>query len=36
MSEMHSDAFVFFNATGDLALTKIFPSLQNLNVTGES
>ena len=24
----HSDAFVFFGATGDLAYKKIFPALQ--------
>ena len=28
MSDIHSDAFVFFGATGDLAYKKIFPSLQ--------
>src|SRR5580698_1807002 len=28
MSENHSDAFVFFGATGDLAYKKIFPALQ--------
>src|SRR5438552_4189573 len=28
MSEMHSDALVFFGATGDLAYKKIFPALQ--------
>jgi glucose-6-phosphate 1-dehydrogenase len=28
MSEAHSDALVFFGATGDLAWKKIFPSLQ--------
>ena len=28
MSELHSDALVFFGATGDLAHKKIFPSLQ--------
>jgi glucose-6-phosphate 1-dehydrogenase len=28
MSTDHSDALVFFGATGDLAHTKIFPSLQ--------
>src|SRR5437773_8423187 len=28
MNESHSDAFVFFGATGDLAFKKIFPSLQ--------
>ena len=38
MSASHSDALVFFGATGDLAYKKIFPSLQamakwgNLNV----
>jgi glucose-6-phosphate 1-dehydrogenase len=38
MSVAHSDAFVFFGATADLAYKKIFPSLQalikrgNLNV----
>src|SRR2546430_4010644 len=28
MSELQSDALVFFGATGDLAYKKIFPSLQ--------
>ena len=28
MSEQHSDAFVFFGATGDLAYKKVFPALQ--------
>src|SRR5262245_44268241 len=28
MADSHSDAFVFFGATGDLAYKKIFPSLQ--------
>src|ERR1700681_4210112 len=28
MSDSHSDALVFFGATGDLAYKKIFPSLQ--------
>src|SRR6267142_1126578 len=28
MSATHSDALVFFGATGDLAYKKIFPSLQ--------
>src|SRR5215470_15680058 len=28
MSNSHSDALVFFGATGDLAYKKIFPSLQ--------
>jgi glucose-6-phosphate 1-dehydrogenase len=38
MNHLHSDAFVFFGATGDLAYKKIFPSLHamakrgNLNV----
>ena len=27
MNDLHSDAFVFFGATGDLAYKKIFPSL---------
>jgi glucose-6-phosphate 1-dehydrogenase len=30
MSEAHSDALVFFGATGDLAYKKIFPSLQSM------
>jgi glucose-6-phosphate 1-dehydrogenase len=30
MSEAHSDALVFFGATGDLAYKKIFPALQAL------
>ena len=28
MDGPHSDAFVFFGATGDLAFKKIFPALQ--------
>ena len=28
MSSTHSDALVFFGATGDLAFKKIFPALQ--------
>jgi glucose-6-phosphate 1-dehydrogenase len=28
MTNFHSDALVFFGATGDLAYQKIFPSLQ--------
>ena len=28
MNTAHSDAFVFFGATGDLAYKKIFPALQ--------
>src|SRR5262245_59567645 len=30
MSKLHSDALVFFGATGDLAYKKIFPSLQGM------
>src|SRR5271163_4317183 len=30
MSEVPSDALVFFGATGDLAYKKIFPSLQSM------
>ena len=30
MGDLHSDALVFFGATGDLAYKKIFPSLQAL------
>lgn len=30
MSTTHSDAFVFFGATGDLAYKKIFPALQSM------
>jgi glucose-6-phosphate 1-dehydrogenase len=30
MTEPHSDALVFFGATGDLAYKKIFPSLQSM------
>ena len=28
MTTVHSDAFVFFGATGDLAFKQIFPALQ--------
>ena len=35
MSEMHSDALVFFGATGDLAYKKIFPSLQAMVKRGQ-
>lgn len=28
METLHSDAFVFFGATGDLAYKQIFPALQ--------
>jgi glucose-6-phosphate 1-dehydrogenase len=34
MSETHSDALVFFGATGDLAYKKIFPSLQAMMKRG--
>src|ERR1700690_1178819 len=30
MSDSHSDALVFFGATGDLAYKKIFPALQSM------
>jgi glucose-6-phosphate 1-dehydrogenase len=30
MSEIHSDAFVLFGATGDLAFKKIFPALHSM------
>src|ERR1700734_3170099 len=30
MNNNHSDAFVFFGATGDLAYKKIFPALQSM------
>ena len=30
MSQPHSDALVFFGATGDLAYKKIFPALQSM------
>ena len=30
MNQNHSDALVFFGATGDLAYKKIFPALQHL------
>ncbi len=32
---IHSDALVFFGATGDLAYKKIFPSLQSMVKHGE-
>jgi glucose-6-phosphate 1-dehydrogenase len=35
MSEVHSDALVFFGATGDLAYKKIFPSLQHMVERGK-
>jgi glucose-6-phosphate 1-dehydrogenase len=34
MSESHSDALVFFGATGDLAFKKIFPALQAMAKRG--
>jgi glucose-6-phosphate 1-dehydrogenase len=34
MSEAHSDALVFYGATGDLAYKKIFPSLQAMAKRG--
>jgi glucose-6-phosphate 1-dehydrogenase len=34
MNEIHSDALVFFGATGDLAYKKIFPSLQSMVARG--
>ncbi|MCA9776937.1 MAG: glucose-6-phosphate dehydrogenase, partial [Candidatus Eremiobacteraeota bacterium] len=34
-SPVHSDAFVFFGATGDLAYKKIFPALQALIQKGK-
>jgi len=34
MNELHSDALVFFGATGDLAYKKIFPSLQSMVARG--
>jgi glucose-6-phosphate 1-dehydrogenase len=34
MSDPHSDALVFFGATGDLAYKKIFPSLQAMAQRG--
>ncbi len=35
MNAIHSDAFVFFGATGDLAYKMIFPALQALTRAGE-
>ena len=34
MSAIHSDALVFFGATGDLAYKKIFPALQAMVARG--
>jgi len=36
MTNSHSDALVFFGATGDLAYKKIFPSLQAMVKTSTS
>ena len=30
MTNLHTDALVFFGATGDLAYKKIFPALQGM------
>jgi glucose-6-phosphate 1-dehydrogenase len=35
MNETHSDALVFFGATGDLAYKQIFPALQALTQSGQ-
>ena len=35
MSDSHSDALVFFGATGDLAYKKIFPALQSMVQDGK-
>ena len=35
MTATHSDALVFFGATGDLAYKKIFPALQAMIKRGE-
>ena len=35
MGDLHSDALVFFGATGDLAYKKIFPSLQAMAKRGD-
>src|SRR5262252_620307 len=34
MNDRHSDALVFFGATGDLAYKKIFPALQAMSKRG--
>ena len=34
MATQHSDAFVFFGATGDLAYKQIFPALQAMTRRG--
>jgi glucose-6-phosphate 1-dehydrogenase len=35
MSDIHSDALVFFGATGDLAFKKIFPALKAMQKRGQ-
>src|SRR5688572_21296767 len=35
MTDTHSDALVFFGATGDLAYKKIFPALQAMAKRGD-
>ncbi|MFO0583745.1 MAG: glucose-6-phosphate dehydrogenase [Anaeromyxobacter sp.] len=35
MSAGHADALVFYGATGDLAMKKVFPALQRLVLAGE-
>ena len=35
MNDSHSDALVFFGATGDLAYKQIFPALQQMVLHGE-
>ncbi len=35
MADTHSDALVFFGATGDLAYKKIFPALQAMAKRGD-
>jgi len=35
MAQPHSDALVFFGATGDLAYKKIFPALQAMVKRGK-
>ena len=35
MTDIHSDALVFFGATGDLAYKKIFPALQAMAKRGD-
>jgi glucose-6-phosphate 1-dehydrogenase len=35
VNNSHSDALVFFGATGDLAYKKIFPALQALSLSDQ-